>query len=456
MANERQPPHSLEAERATLGSVLIKPSALDDISDLPVDDFFLPAHREILEAMRAVAGRGRPLDVLAISDELKARGMLSRLEGGATYLNDLANATPTAENVAHYARTVRERATRRRLIASCSEIVSMAYGDGVDTEELLADARQKLAGLESPEEGGPSLVRDELDAVMDSIEHRNERPDDYFVPTGLRAFDEKVIGLRGGNLVVVAARPGRGKSAWAVDILLHAASKGIPVLLFSFEMSKGEIVERMFAKWGRVDGMKILSGRMQGPEWERVHEAGSRLARLPFWLDTRNLTAARICSAARRWLAKQRGAQPNGVDQRLALIAIDYMGLVKSTGDEKSREREVAVMSSAFKQLAAELNVPVVAISQINRESEKAGREPRISDLRESGAIEQDANMILFPHWEDAAMENRRLSGAVDAKIIVAKNRGGATGFVWAEWVPEFVTFRDADDHQPQQGDLLP
>lgn len=451
---DRETPHSLEAERAVLGAVLVNPQALEDLADLGPDDLLLPAHRDILAAMRAIGASGRPVDVLLLTDELKARGVLPRLEGGVAYLNDLANGTPVIGNVRHYVAIVREKAIRRRLLTVCAEIQSRAYEQG-DVEELLSEARLSLASIESAEQGGPTRVGDELGPTIDSMERRADKPGDYFVQTGIRAFDEKVTGLRGGNLIVIAGRPGDGKSAYAVDILLNAARNGIPVLLFSFEMTKMEIVERMLAKWGSVDGMKVGSGRMSGPEWQRVHDAASRLYRLPFWLDSRNMSAPRICSVARQWLARQRRAQPDGIDKRLAAVAVDYVGLVKSTGNEQSREREVAMVSSSFKQLAEELQIPVIAISQINRESEKTGREPRISDLRESGAIEQDANMILFPYRDPANAASTADGDGVDAKIIIAKNRSGAKGFVWVKWQEKYVRFTDVDHDGPQQEALL-
>lgn len=452
----RTPPHNLESERAALGSVFIKPAALDDLTDLAVDDFFLPAHREVLEAMRLVDKRGRPVDVLTVGDEMKARGVLSHLDGGLAYLSDLSNATPTAENVRHYARIVRDKATLRRLIQACAEIQSCAYGDVGDVGELCSEARGKLAAIDSAGEEEPTSIGDSLMEVLDSMEHRADKPDGYFVRTGFRSFDEKFTGLRGGNLIVVAARPGKGKSAWALDILLNAADLGIPCLLFSFEMLKAELVERALAKRAQVDGRRVGNGRMSGPEWQRIHGAAGKLSDRPLYLYDKNLTAGRICAIARRWLAKHRVVADQQGRQKLALIAVDYIGLVRGTGDERTREREVAQMSAAFKQLASDSGVPVIAISQINRESEKTNREPRISDLRESGSIEQDANMIVFPHWdEETAAAARQPGDGIDAKLIIAKNRSGPTGFVWVDWVPEFVMFRDAPTDGPAQEQLL-
>ncbi len=451
-------PHAPEAERSVIGAVFIRPLALDDL-DLQADDFFLPAHRDVMWAMRIVAGRGVAVDVLTVAEELRANDRLKGLPGGQSYLNEIANSTPTAENVSHYAKIVRDKATLRRLITACAALQSEAYGemgDVGDVGDFLAYARQKLGGIETSEEGGPTLIGDEVDLTLESMKSRRERPQDYFVQSGLAAFDSKVNGLRGGNLVVIAARPGRGKSALALDFLLNAAARGTPGLLFSFEMNKTEIVERGFSKLGRVNGSRVISGRMHSEEWGRVIDAGTVIKGLPLWLESRRMTPSRIISTIRRWFNAQQVTVQDGTRRRMALVAVDYMGLAKMANDEQTRERFIAEMTSGLKNLAEELGIPIIAVSQLNRESEKNDRKPKLSDLRESGAIEQDANMVLFTHWEGDPPH----TGPHPASIIVGKNRSGASGEIDVTWIGEHTLFVDREDfegdhHEPEQQNLI-
>jgi len=449
--SNRIPPHSIEAERATLGSVLIKPSSLDEISDLKVNDFFLPAHREIYEAMLDLDRRRRPIEIVELAEELKARNMLGRLDGGETYLLTLANAVTIGDQARHFAGIVAKKAQQRRLIQACAELSSSAYGDVYDPLELLAEARQKITQIEADGQGGgPVKIGEHLQATLASIESRAQNPGGYFVKTGIRAFDEEIGGLRGGNLIVIATRPGMGKSAWLLDILLHGASTGVPSLLFSMEMNEEEIHERTLAKHASVNGRKIVAGKLSADDWARVDASAAQIVNMPIWLDTRYLSAQRICSEARRWRAQLKAKR--------AIIAIDYLGLVQSSDkDERNRAQELGAMTRAFKQLAGELNDPVFLLAQLNRENVKAGRKPQVSDLRDSGAIEQDANTVIFPWWEGTPPafsakddEPRRHP----AMLIVGKNRGGPTGEVEVDWIPEFIRFEDTIENQDRQRSL--
>jgi len=453
--SQRTPPHNVEAEKSVLGAVFIKPEALHEISDLAVDDMFMPAHREILDAIREVQRRRLPVDVIAVADEMKARGMLTRLDGGQSYLNELANGVPTAENIGHYARLVREKATLRKLIAAAAEIQSSCYGDVGDVRAFLDEQRAKLGVIDTAGGDGASLIRDELEPTLESVEKRGRSPNEYFVPTNLGKFNEKCGGLRGGNLIVIAGRPGQGKSAWSLDILINAAMLGMPALLFSFEMTKMEVTERVLAKRAEVNGKSIITGRLGKADWYKLSGAASQIAEYPLWLDTDEMTAARVCGAIRRWYYRQRVTVQDGSKRRLAIAAVDYAGLVKSSGQLETRALEIAELSGSLKRLSAELDIPIILVSQLNRESEKQNREPRLSDLRESGSLEQDANMVLFPYWEGEAPRE----GTHPAKVIVGKNRGGPIGHVDCVWIPQFMKFVDPEDYipeQPTQQDLLP
>jgi replicative DNA helicase len=458
---DRTSPHDNDAERSVLGSVFIRAAALDDAGDLAADDFFAPHHRDVFWAMRVLAQKREPIDPVTVADVLKVNDRLKRIEGGMSYLSELANGTPTAENARHYAKIVRDKATLRRMIAVCSDIVAQAYGerdDVGDAGDFLAYARQRLGGIETYSEDKPTLIGDEVDATIDEMKLRRARPQDYFVQSGIQAFDSKVNGLRGGNLVVIAARPGRGKSALALDFLLNAAARGTPCLLFSFEMNKTEITERALSKIGRVNGTKVISGRLHEEEWDRVHGAAARIKPLPLWLEKKRLTPPQIIAVIRRWFAEQQVTVQDGSKRRMALVAIDYLGLAKMISDEQKRERFMADLSGGLKNLAEELMIPIIAVCQLNREVEKSEGKPKLSHLRESGALEQDANMVLFTHIENEdGFDRPPMFGRGPATIIVGKNRSGPSGEVDVDYIGEYTLFTDKEDQEPippEQGDL--
>lgn len=453
----RTPPHNLAAEKAALGAVFIRSSALDDLAELQVDDFFLPAHREIFEAMRSVAARGRTLDVVTVADELKVMDMLTRLPGGQSYLNELANDTPTAENVRHYGKIVGDKATLRRIIATCAETASRAYGEA-DAEDVLNDLRAKAGEIELAGSGGPVRVGDRVNAVMDEMEKRGQKPDDYLVPTGLARFDRKIGGLRANHLIIVAANPGRGKTALVWCIAIRAALLGIPVLVFSIEMSEEELIERALAFKARINGRAVSLGRLSSGQWYAASQAADQLdiireqgkpdRPVPLYVDDRKHKMSRLVAEARRWRARH-------PDPR-ALIVVDYLGLVEPDMDERTREREVAKMTRAFKNLAhkSQAKAPVILCSQLNRDNiGKDGkmRPPVLRDLRDSGAIEQDADMVICPWWVGEPPE----TGPHPAELLVLKHRGGAKGVVDTVWEPEFTTFSDPPDgDEPEQMNL--
>jgi replicative DNA helicase len=448
----RQPPSNRHAEQAALGAVLIKPTVLDELLALAVDDFLFPDHREILEAMRALDGRGLKVDPIVLADELKTRGVLGKLEGGEAYLLTLANATPTAENVEYYVRIVAAKATLRRLIATCAEISSSAYGDLGDVEEFLREARAKVTEIDVPGGAGPQPIGPDLDPLLEELERRAQQPEAFALQTGLRAFDEKTGGLHAPSMIVVAANPGMGKTSWAWNVAIHNARRALPVLVFSLEMKRKQLVERAIVLEARVNSHSVRLGRLSTQDWVRIHGASARLVGANLMVDDRNLTSKGICATARRWWQRWK-YQKNPRDAStpmLGLVVIDYLGLVESDDpDERTRERQVARMSRRFKLLAMELGIPVVLISQLSRDNTKAkeGSKPRrpvLSDLRDSGAVEADADMVVFT-WREGDPE--RVNGVLrqHAELLVPKNRiGGVTGDVDCEWFPEFMAYEDA------------
>lgn len=443
--SDRTPPHDERAEQVLLGLALVRPTTLDEIGDLNVDDFFIPAHREIFEAMLDLVRRGRRVEIVGLVGLLRTSGKLSRLPEGAQYIDVCTNAVEIGD-ARHFARVVAEKAILRRMIHACAEIASACYGDVADVSELVADARQKLTKIElSGDQDGPVKLADDLDSVISDIEKRASEPAAHFVLSHIEAFDRMIGGFGAGQLVVVAANPSRGKTAFGLNLILRSSRNAhIPSLIFSLEMSRSELVERALAFDGRINGQSVVSGKMNGPEWMRIQSAGARLHRDPVWVDARMLTAPRICSEARRWRAQNPSKQ--------ALIAIDYLGLIRRLGGVKDAFAEISEMPKLFKTLAKELKCPVVLIAQLNRENVKENRKPRPSDLRGSGEIEADADMILFPWWEGDAP----IVGTHPAWLIVAKNRKGPRGEVPVTWSPEYMSFEDREDlDQPQQASLV-
>ena len=412
----RTPPHNIEAEKSVLGAIFIKPSAFDEVgTNLEVDDFFLPVHREIFEAMLAIDKRRQALDFVAVADELKTRGMLGRLEGGESYLTALANAVPTAENALHYARIVREKATLRRLIAACAEVQSTAYGDFGEFETFLDEAETKMFKVAQQNRRETySATGDLMEEVLHNLEVRTaERKAVTGVPTGFSKLDELTAGLQRENLIIVAARPGGGKTSWAVNVAMHAALQhNIPCLIFSLEMSKYELMERMLAGEARIDSSKIAwlprVRRLEEQDPPRVGAAGVGAhpdRRLVGDLDHGDQGQVAAIQERPEVLSAT-GADPPTAARRqppLGLIVVDYLQLARGASSRRddNRQQEIADISRGLKALAKDLKVPIIAISQLNREVEKREGKPRLSDLRESGSIEQDADMVLFIHRED-------------------------------------------------------
>jgi replicative DNA helicase len=464
LPGSRTPPHDLGAEKAALGGVLIKPSSFDEMATvLTVDDFYLPAHREVFEAMVELDKRRLPFDPIAIADELKNRGTLSRLQGGEAYLMELAADVPTAENIATYVRIVKEKATLRRLIGECAEISSRAYGEFGNYEEFLDEAEGKIFKVaQQNRKEGFRAVGEMMNEVLENIEVRaRDGKEVTGVPTGFKKFDEMTAGLQPENLIIVAARPGMGKTSWAVNVAVNAAlHHRIPVLIFSLEMSKYELMERMLAGEARIDSSRMRRGMIEYSDWKnRIYPAGGRLSSAPILIDDgASPSILEIRAKARRFKGDPRYFPPperhaDGREiPRQGLIVIDYLQLARGMGGKKeeTREREIADISRGLKGLAKDLKLPIIAISQLNRGLEKREEKtPQLSDLRESGAIEQDADLVLFIHREEMFNPEGEKG---KAQIIVGKNRHGATGNVPMTFIKEYTRFEDyaEDDGVPE------
>lgn len=409
-------PHDLEAERAVLGSAMIRGHVTDVLGIVSPADMFLPVHRSAFDAILDLASRREPVDAVTVAGALRTSGALAKVEHGEAWVLGLYNAVPTAENGPHYARVVRDKARARRLISACLGAIGAA--SKAEPDEVVADLRVAMAELGAVE-GGPVAIGADVEGYLKTLEARQEKKAGLTVPTGIQALDNVVRGHRPGQAVVVAGRPGTGKSAHTFSTLVRAArDHAIPGLMFSLEMTREEMLDRAMALETGIDGINLQDGELDYDTWKRdLHPASKVLRELPLWLDDRKLSIEQIVAEATRWREKN--------PSELAVIAVDYLGLIRSTRRAESRQQEVSEWMRELKLLAGDLKCVVIVVSQLNRESVQGGtpRRPVLSDLRESGAIEQDADTVIFT-WRDGSI----------SELIVAKNRGRPIGVASVRW----------------------
>ena len=440
---DRMPPQALEAERSVLGAMLLSKDAIADVVEvIKPDDFYLPAHQLVYDAVLDLYARGEPADAVTVSAELTASGQLNRV-GGAAYLHTLISTVPTAANAGYYAAIVADRATLRRMVTVGTRIVQRAYdaasgaGDVLGSVDDLVDRAQAEVYEVTERRTSEDYVHIEslLQATLDEIEKISSTGGiGTGIPTGFQQLDEITNGLHPGQMITVAGRPGSGKSTIALDFARSAAVKHQKATaIFSLEMGKLEIMMRLFAAEAGVALQSMRSGHMSDTDWRRLALRSSELAEAPLYIDdSPNLTMMEIRAKARR--LRQR--------HDLQLIVIDYLQLMTSGKRVESRQQEVSEFSRAMKLLAKELDVPVVALSQLNRGPEqRTDKRPLLSDLRESGSIEQDSDLVLLVHRPDLyEMETER---AGEADLIIAKHRNGPTGTVAVAFQGRYSRFAD-------------
>jgi len=431
------PPHSMEAEESVLGGILIDNHAFDRaVEFITADDFYREAHRKIFRAMQDLSQRGEPADLVTLADALRARGELQDV-GGAAYLGELVEKVPTAAHVPFYARIVRHKAVVRRLLPVATEIASLGSESGADVDQLLDDAEHKIFEI-SERKVRPSFfrIRDIMVDSMKAIEQLYERKELVTgVPTGFVDLDRMTAGLQPSDLIVIAGRPSMGKTAFALNIAQYAAlTAKVGVAVFSLEMAKEQLVLRLLCSEARVDQSKVRSGFAAERDFPKLAMAASRLAEAPIYIDdTPALSVLELRAKARR-LKRER-------ESKLGLIVVDYLQLMRGHDGADSREQEISSISRSLKALAKELSVPVVALSQLNRQVEtRAEKRPIMADLRESGAIEQDSDVIAFlyrPIVYDKNAEERA------AEVIIAKQRNGPIGIVPLTFMSEYTRFEN-------------
>ena len=442
-AYDRTPPQDIDAERSVLGAMMLSKDAIADVVEVVrPGDFYYPAHQLVYDAVLDLYARGEPADAVTVSGELTRAGQLVRV-GGAPYLHTLISMVPTAANAAYYAQIVAERATLRRLVTAGTRIVQMGYDASSGSTDVLGsvddvvDRAQAEIYEVTERRTSEDYVHIEtlLQSTLDEIDKISSTGGvGGGVPTGFQQLDEITNGLHPGQMVTIAGRPGSGKSTLALDIARSAAVKHHkPTVIFSLEMSKIEIMMRLFSAEASVALGSMRSGHMSDQDWTRLARRSSELADAPLFIDdSPNLTMMEIRAKARR--LRQR--------QDLQLIVIDYMQLMTSGKRVESRQQEVSEFSRAMKLLAKELDVPVVALSQLNRGPEqRTDKKPMLSDLRESGSIEQDSDMVLLVHRPDLYEPETERAGEAD--IIIAKHRNGPTATVAVAFQGRYSRFAD-------------
>jgi replicative DNA helicase len=436
------PPQNLEAEEFVLGGILLDNDAVNRAVEvgLRADDFYKEAHRKIFGAMLELGEHGSAVDAVTLAEALRKQGQLQGV-GGASFIAELTDRVPSAANVAHHAKIVKEKAILRGMISVSTEIATQAYEGRTDVEQFLDQAEGKIFQI-AEQKFKPSFykVKDLLVQSLKHVERLYERKELITgVPTGFHDLDRLTAGLQRSDLVIVAGRPGMGKTALALNIATYAALQAnIAVAIFSLEMSKEQLVLRMLCSEALINYASVRSGHLREQEFTKLTKAAGRLWEAQVFIDdTAGLSVLELRAKARRLMRETNGA--------LGLIVVDYLQLMRGSGRTDSREQEISEISRSLKGLAKEMSVPIVALSQLNRQVEgRADRRPLMADLRESGAIEQDADVIMFVYRE--AVYNRELANTPeenDAEIIVAKQRNGPTDTVRVVFRKEFMRFED-------------
>lgn len=438
---DRLPPHNHEAEQAVLGAILIEPSVLISVNErLKAEDFYRQAHQRLFQVMNDLAERGEPVDLVTLTAELNDRKLLDEV-GGVPYLNDLASTVPTAANVEYYAKIVEEKALLRRLIRTATQIAMQGYSGSDEVNQILNEAEKRILEISQRRirGGGFVAIKDVLMESYEQIEalHLNKSGISG-IPTGFVDLDKMTSGLKGSELIILAARPSMGKTAFALNVAQNVAVRaGKTVALFSLEMSAAQLAMRMIASEGNIDAQVFRTGNLNEEDWEKLTMAMSTLSEAPIFIDdTPGVTVYDIRAKLRRLQA----------EHGLGLVVIDYLQLISGRGGE-SRQQEISEISRSLKLMAREFNVPVIALSQLSRAVEqRQDKRPMLSDLRESGSIEQDADMVAFLYRDDYYNEDSEKKNI--AELIIGKQRNGPVGKIELLFLKNYNKFLSLDWRQ--------
>lgn len=431
---DRVPPHNLEAEESVLGAMMLSAEAIADVVEVVrPEDFYKSANGKIFDTLRAVYARGDPVDAITAVEELRRRDLLEDV-GGHLYIHELVEQVPTPAAAGNYARIVAQHALMRRLIQAAADIMAMGYSAPEDPERVADQAEQRIYEVARQEEKDQvASLRQLVDQAMTDLEHIQNRESAFAgLPTGFRDVDELLSGLQSGNLIMLAARPGVGKSSLATNVARNVSVESrVPVAMFSLEMSRWEIGMRLLCAEAGVAWDRIRGRRVGADDWSRIVQAAEVLHDAPLSIvDSGNVTIVDIRAKARRLSARKQG---------LGLIIVDYLQLMSHHRRVDNRQQEIAEISRSLKLLAKELAIPVLAVSQLNRDPERRqDKRPQLSDLRESGSLEQDADVVMFIHRDDSSPDSKGL-----AELIVAKHRNGPTDSLRLTFLPHLTQFRN-------------
>jgi replicative DNA helicase len=430
---ERYPPQNIDAEQAVLGAVLLDPDVVHRVADLVrSEDFYQEAHRLIYETILSLDDAGTPIDVITLVAGLRKEGYLERA-GGATYIASLLDGVPTTAHAEHYARLVAEKALLRTLIKVATRIRDLGYEAETDPTHLLNEAERLVLGL-AQDRGASSFtpVKNILAVALQHIEEVYKAQGEMLgLPTDFKELDRLLSGLWPQDLVILAARPGMGKTALALTVALNVAKNGVPVGFFSLEMSKEQLVQRLLAAEAKIDQKRLRTARLEDEDWQKLIDAAGRVSAAPIYINDTPAPSVREIRAKAKRLKGERG---------LGLIVVDYLQLMQSTRRTENRQQEIAEISRSLKGLAKELDLPVLALSQLSRAVEqRQEKRPVMSDLRESGSLEQDADVIMFIYREEYYLKDSEKKGI--AEIIVAKQRNGPVGTVELAFLKEYACF---------------
>lgn len=447
---QRTPPHNIEAEQAILGAIFLEPESMSSATELLIpSDFYRASHQRIFQVMMQLTDKGEPIDLVTVTTALSNAKLLDEI-GGVSYLSDLANAVPTAANIGYYNKIVEEKALLRRLIRTATDIVTDGFSKEDDVDEVLSEAEKNILEVSNRKNASAfKNIKDVLIDVYDNIEqlHHNDA-DVTGVPTGFRDLDKITSGFQRNDLIIVAARPSVGKTAFALNIAQNVAIKTDEnVAIFSLEMGAEQLVNRMLCAEGNIDAQRLRTGNLEPEDWGKLTMAMGSLSNAGIFIDdTPGIRVNEIRSKCRR-LKQEHG---------LGMILIDYMQLIQGSASnaKENRQQEVSEISRSLKGLARELNVPLVALSQLSRGVEqRQDKRPMMSDLRESGSIEQDADIVGFLYRDDYYDQESEKQNIIE--IIISKQRNGPVGTVELAFVKEYNKFVDLD-HRYDESDIPP
>ncbi len=477
----RVPPHDLDAEAAVLSAILLQPESFDEVAEiLKPEHFYSDANRRVFDAIFELQRMQRAVDVVSVASYLRDKNRLQQI-GGTAYLAQLTDATPFVANIETHARLIREKWRLRQVISVCQTVAAEGYGDCGETQPFIDKAEQRLFEIARiPESSTIVALRDAVREAFHILTEATKRGGGITgIPTGFTQLDRQCAGMHAGDLYIVAGRPGMGKTSFVLNVALNVAhvkanvedaaaddfadaaeDSAYAVAFFSLEMPKEQLAARLLASEARVSMSDIRKGTIQRDDWSRLTEAAARLSAMPMWLDdTPGLSLMDLRAKVRRLQAEISRSTRDGraPAKKLGLVAIDYLQLMQGRRDAGSREQEISELSRGLKHLAKELQVPVIALSQLNRSVETRNlkdKRPQLSDLRESGAIEQDADAIMFIYRDDYYNQDSEEPGI--AEVIIAKQRNGPTGTIKTRFIKEFTRFDnlEQDAYYDELGDF--